>query len=67
VEDLLERIIRHAVRSEHPQRVQRLHAVADDVADVVRRRQSGSQRYPENFERRDAGNAMARKTINTRP
>ena len=24
---------------------------------VVRRRQSGSQRYPENFERRDAGNA----------
>ena len=57
MKDLLERIIRHAVRSEHPQRVQRLHAVADNVADVIRRRQSGSQRYSKNFERRDAGNA----------
>ena len=57
MKDLRERIIRHAVRSEHPQRVQRLRAVADDVADVIRRRQSCSQRYPENFERRDAVNA----------
>jgi len=36
MEDQLERITRHAVRSEHPQRVQRLRAVADHVPDVIK-------------------------------